>query len=622
MKLFESIFIYLVAALIVFSNYGVGNASDHLYRGHGIAMHGKLKYPDNFRNFEYVNPRAPKGGAVRLGSIGGYDTFNTFIIKGRKAAGLNRIYDTLMESSADEPFSMYGVLAESIEVPKDRSWAVFTLRKGAYWHDGRPISAADLIWSFNFLLTKGHPYYRFYYGNVSKVEKIGERQVKFSFEPGKNRELPLILGQLQVFPKHYWENRDPTKTTLIPPLGSGPYKIKSYEPNRSITYERVENYWGRELPVNRGRHNFRQIVYEYFRDGTVALEAFKAGRFDFRQENSSKAWATGYKIPALKKGFLLKRSFKHERTQGMQGFVFNTRRQVFNDRRVREALSYAFDFEWSNKTLFYSQYKRTESFFANSELSALGMPSAEELVILEPYRTKLPQEVFSSYYTAPETDGSGNNRDNLRKARNLLKRAGWKFDRGLRRLVHQESGQPLEFEILLVSPLFERIALPFKKNLKKLGIIAHVRTVDSAQYQKRTQSFDFDMVVTTWGQSSSPGNEQRMYWTSNAADRTGSRNLSGLKNNVVDELVEGLIAASDRKKLVAHSHALDRVLLWQHLVIPHWHTDNDRIVYWNRFGMPVRTSKNGIVFSAWWIDPKKDFALRRAGYGAAMRGGR
>lgn len=582
-------------------------------------MHGKLKYPSTFKYFDYVNPVSPKGGIVRLGAIGGYDTFNNFIIKGRKAAGLSRIYDTLMESSADEPFSMYGVLAESITVPNDRSWVIFKLREAARWHDGQLVTAEDLIWSFKFFLTKGHPYYRFYYGNVSKVEKLDDRTVKFSFKPGENRELPLILGQLQVLPKHYWVKRDLTKTTLTPPLGSGPYKIKSFEPNRSIIYERVKDYWGSKLPVNKGRHNFDQIVYEYFRDGTVALEAFKAGRFDFRQENSSKAWAIGYDVPAIEQGSLQKRSFKHARTQGMQGFVFNTRRQVFRDRKVRNALSYAFDFEWSNKTLFYNQYTRTESYFANSELAAPKTPSPQEIAILEPFRAKLPSEVFDASYIAPRSDGSGNIRINLRKAKNLLNSAGWTFDRIQKKLIHQKTGFPFEFEILLVSPLFERIVLPFKKNLEKLGITALVRTVDSAQYQKRTQNFDFDMVVMTWGQSSSPGNEQRMFWSSSAADRPGSQNLSGIKNSVVDELIEKLIATPSRESLVFHSNALDRVLLWQYLVIPHWHTKYDRIIFWNKFGIPSITPKNGIVFSAWWIDQKKNAELDRAGYGSAKK---
>lgn len=597
--------------LAAFAARADGAASDTAsYRGHGLAMHGSLKYKPDFKHFDYVNPKAPKGGVVRLGANGGFDTFNTFIIKGRKAAGLGRLYDTLMESSDDEPFSMYGVLAESIEVPKDRSWVIFTLRQEARWHDGKPVTVEDVIWTFNFLVEKGHPYYRFYYGSVAKVEKTGPRSVKFTFKPVENRELPLILGQLQVFPKHFWEKRDPTITTSEPPLGSGPYRIKSFEANRSITYERVKDYWAKNLPVKRGRDNFDGVIYEYFRDGTVALEAFKAGRFDYRRENSSKAWATAYDIPAVKKGFLIKRAFQHERTQGMQGFVFNLRRDVFKDPKVREALAYGFDFEWSNKTLFYGQYKRSLSYFANSELASRGLPSKTEIAILEPYRDRLAKEIFTAEFKVPVTDGSGNSRPNLRIARKLLADAGWRFDRKQRKLVHGKSGKPLEFEVLLVSPLFERVALPFKKNLEKLGVTLHVRTIDSAQYQKRTQSFDFDMVVSTWGQSSSPGNEQRLYWSSAAANREGSSNLAGLKSKVVDGLVEKLIAAPSRESLVSATRALDRVLLWQHLVIPHWHTGTDRTVYWNKFGIPDVVPINGSQFSTWWVDPKKAADLK------------
>ena len=608
----------LTTAVCLMSFTLVAASAEPTYRGHGLAMHGTLKYKPDFQHFDYVNPNAPKGGTVRLGANGGYDTFNTFIVKGRKAAGLNRIYDTLMESSDDEPFSMYGLLAESVAVPKDRTSATFTLRKNARWHDGKPVTAEDLIWTFNFLLEKGHPYYRFYYGSVDTVTKVGPRSVKFIFKPGENRELPLILGQLQVFPKHYWATRDPTKSTpLEPPLGSGPYRVLSFEANRSITYERMKNYWAKDLPIKRGRDNFDQVIYEYFRDGTVALEAFKAGRFDYRHENSSKAWATAYDIPAVKDGLLIKNAFKHERTQGMQGFVFNLRRDVFNDAKVREALSYAFDFEWSNKTLFYSQYKRTKSYFANSELASKNLPTKEELVILEPHRKFLPKQVFSKIFDVPQTDGSGNSRGNLRKARKLLADAGWRFNRKKRQLVHKKSGKALAFEVLLVSPLFERVVLPFKKNLERLGVALQVRTVDSAQYQKRIQSFDFDMVVTTWGQSSSPGNEQRLYWSTSAADREGSRNLAGLKSKVIDTLVEKLIAAPTRESLVQHTRALDRVLLWHHVVIPHWHTGTDRTAYWNKFGMPKTLPKNGISFSTWWVDPKKAATLaeRRANGG-------
>jgi len=576
---------------------------------HGIAMHGDLKYGRDFKHFDYVNPRAPKGGEVRLSAIGTFDTFNPFIIKGNPVDGIGRIYDTLMVGSADEAFSQYGLLAEKVELPKDRSWVAFTLRPEARWHDGKPVAVEDVIWTFDTLRTKGQPFYRGYYGNVDKVEKSGDRTVKFLFKPGANRELPLILGQLPILPKHYWEPRDFTKTTLDPPLGSGPYKIAGFEPGRRVRYERVEDYWGKDLPVNVGRDNFDVIQHDYYRDGTVALEAFKANEYDFRAENSSKAWATAYDFPAIASGAVKKEELPHNRSTGMQGFVFNARRPLFQDPRVRRALAYVFDFEWSNRTLFYGQYARTRSYFDNSELAATGLPTGAEKSILEPHRQRLPTEVFTAVYDPPATDGSGKIRGNLREAAKLLRAAGWQVDKTTRKLTHTRTGEVMDFEILLVSPLFERVVLPFKKNLSRLGITANVRTVDSAQYRRRLDDFDFDMIVGTWGQSLSPGNEQRNYWGSAFADRPGSRNLVGIKSPVVDALIEGVIAASDRESLVNQVRALDRVLQWGHWVIPHWHIPYDRIVYWDKFGRPAVTPAQGVQFDTWWVEPAKSAAV-------------
>ena len=582
-----------------------------VYRGHGIAMHGDLKYPAGFKHFDYVNPDAPKGGDVKLGSIGGFDTFNGFIVKGRSAAGLGLMYDSLMASSSDEPFSMYGLIAESVEMARDRSWVIFHLNPKARWHDGKPITVEDVIWTFNTLVEKGTPFYRYYYGNVAKIEKVAARSVKFSFKPGENRELPLIVGQLTVLPKHYWEKRDFSKTTLEPPLGSGPYRLKSFEANRRVVYDRVKDYWAAKHPVRRGEYNFDTVRFEYFRDSTVSREAFKAGAFDHQSESSSKAWATEYDTSAVKDGNLIKRKFKHNRSSGMQGFVFNLRRPLFQNARVRQALAHAFDFEWSNKTLFYGQYSRTNSYFDNSELASTGLPKGDELKLLDRFRDTLPPQVFKSAYTAPKTDGSGNIRANLRIANKMLRNAGWRFDRGNRILKHEKSGKEFRFEILLVSPLFERVVLPFKQNLKRLGIEVRVRTVDSAQYQKRVQKFDFDMIVGSWGQSLSPGNEQRNYWGSDAAARTGSRNLAGLKDPVVDKLVEKLIAAPTRKDLVTFTRALDRVLLWKFLVIPHFHIPYDRVLYWDMFGIPKVTPDSGANLFTWWVDPARLKALRQ-----------
>jgi len=575
---------------------------------HGLAMHGDLKYPAGFKNFEYTNPAAPKGGTVRLNAVGTFDSFNSFIVKGNGAAGLGFIYDNLMHGSADEAFSQYGQLAESIEVPKDRSWAAFTLRAEAKWHDGKPVSVADVIWTFNTLTTKGTPFYRFYYGNVADVVQTGPRTVRFNFKPGENRELPLILGQLTILPKHYWQNRDFTKTTLEPPLGSGPYKIESFEAGRSITYTRIKDWWGENIPVNRGQYNFDTIRYDYYRDSTVALLAFKGGEYDYRAENSSKAWATAYKTPNVEKGLIRKVEINHNRSSGMQAFVMNTRRDLFKDRRVRKALAYGFDFEWSNKNLFYGQYSRTRSYFDNSELAATGVPEGDELKLLEPYRGRIPDEVFSQSYNPPKNDGSGNVRRNLRSGGRLLTEAGWRIKDNKR--VHEKTGKPLEFEVLLVSPLFERIVLPFAKNLEKLGVTVRVRTVDPSQYRRRIDTFDFDVIVGGAGQSLSPGNEQRSYWGSTAADIEGGRNTIGIKDPVIDELIEKVIAAPDRKALVASVKALDRVLQWGHWVIPHWHAKYDRVAYWDKFGRPRITPIQGNQFLAWWVDPKKEEALK------------
>ena len=601
----------VLGTLVLIGTSGLGASSDEARPSHGIAMHGDLKYPLDFKHFDYVNPEAPKGGTVRLQAIGTYDTFNPFIVKGSPAAGIGRIYETLMAGSADEPFSAYGLLAESITVPGDRSWVQFTLRPEARWHDGRPVTADDVVWTFETLITKAVPFYRGYYGDVKKVEKLDERTVRFTFGGGTNRELPLILGQLVVLPKHYWAERDFTKTTLEPPLGSGPYRIGGFEPGRHVEYERVDGYWGRELPVNAGRDNFDRIRHDYYRDGTVSVEAFKAGEYDFRFENSSKNWATSYDFPALQQGLVKKEEIPHDRSTGMQAFVFNTRRPLFRDRKVRQALAYAFDFEWSNRTLFYGQYQRNRSYFDNSELAATGVPGPAELAILEPYRGLLPEEVFTKAYDPPATDGSGRIRANLRQGSKLLREAGWGIDKTTRKLTHKATGRAMEFEILLVSPLFERIVLPFKKNLERLGITASVRTVDSAQYRRRLDDFDFDIVIGSWGQSLSPGNEQRDFWGSDFADRPGSRNLAGIKDPAVDALIEGVVNAPDRKSLVNHVRALDRVLQWGHWVIPQWHIPYDRLVYWDRFGRPEVTPTQGVQFDTWWIDAGKVDALEK-----------
>ncbi|GHD56900.1 ABC transporter [Thalassobaculum fulvum] len=574
---------------------------------HGIAMHGDLKYAPDFTHFEYVEPNAPKGGTLVSEATGSFDSFNPFILRGQPASGVALIYDTLTEQAQDEPFSEYGALAESIEMPADRSWVAFNLRPEARWHDGRPVTAGDVVWTFDTLVEKGAPFYRAYYGDVVEVKATSEHRVLFVFKGPGNRELPLILGQLAVLPKHWWQGKDFANPPFEPPLGSGPYRVKGYEAGRTVTYERVADYWGKDVPAMRGRWNADTIRYEYFRDRDIATEAFKAGAFDLRAENSSKRWATAYSFPGLDAGMAIKEEVPHQNVAGMQGFVFNTRRPVFRDRTVREAIGYAFDFEWTNKALMYGAYTRTDSYFDNSELGSSGLPTGAELALLEPFRDRLPPEVFTTEFTVPKTDGSGNPRQNLRTALKLLREAGWAVKNGV--LTNAE-GQALSFEILLVSPDMERIVLPFAANLEKLGIKASVRTVDPAQFQNRVRDFDFDMIVGSFGQSQSPGNEQRDYWSSAMADLKGSRNVIGVRDPVVDALVEKVIQAPDREALVAATRALDRVLLWGFYVVPHFHSETYRLVYWNKFGKPAVAPKYGLGYpDTWWIDPAKAAAV-------------
>lgn len=571
---------------------------------HGIAMHGDMKYPSDFTHFEYTNPNAPKGGSVTLSASGTFDSFNPDIVKGDAAAYLELIYDTLMAPAMDEPFTVYGLIAEKIEYPKDRSWVIFHINPKARFHDGHPITAEDVVFTFHRLMEDGQPFYRAYYADVVDVEALDAQRVKFTARDDKNRELPLVLGQLKVLPKHYWEGRDFSKANLEPPLGSGPYRIKSFDSGKSIQFERVQDYWASDLPVHRGMYNFDTVNVEYYRDQTVMLEAFKGERYDFREENQSKRWATEYDGPKFVSGDIIKQEILHQNPTGMQAFVMNTRRDLFKDSRVRRALDLAFDFEWTNKQLFYGAYNRTESFFSNSELASSGLPSEAELKLLNPFREDLPAELFNQPYVTPTTDGSGNNRKNIRAAIKLLKQAGWTFQGT--DLVHAESGEPFQFEILLYNKDFERIVLPYIKNLKKLGIEASARVVDSTNYIRIVRDFEFDMIIGGFGQSNSPGNEQRDYWFSKFADHKGSRNLIGVKDPVVDTLIEQVISAQTRQELVIACRALDRVLLWNHYVVPQWHINKHRIAYWDKFQHPAIAPIYGDVgFFTWWLTPSK-----------------
>jgi len=569
---------------------------------HGIAMHGKPKYPPNFPHFDYVNPSAPKGDTLRLAVVAnGFDTFNPFHLRGVAAAGISGyLYDTLMEPSADEPFSAYGLIAESIETPADRSYVVFNLRPEARFQDGEPITAEDVAFSFNTLVTEGHPFFRNYYADVSNVTVESPRRVRFDFDTTKNRELPMILGQLPILPAHYWADREFGDSGLTPPLGSGPYRIAEFDAGRSVTYERVNDYWAKDLGVRKGRFNFNQIRYDYYNDDTVALEAFKAGNFDFRLESSAKNWATSYTGQHFESGEIITETIGHQRPAGMQGFVFNTRKAIFSDPRVRKALTYAFDFEWANRNLFYDQYTRSNSYFANSELASSGLPEGRELEILEPYRDSLPPRVFNQIYQPPVTDGQQGLRANLKIALEELRAAGYSIKNG--KMVHSETGETLAFEVLLFQKTFERVVLPFKNNLARLGVDVTVRLVDSNQYVQRVRSFDYDMTTQVFGQSDSPGNEQRDYWHSSNVDVNGSRNYVGVNNPVVDELVAQVIQAPDREELVYRTRALDRVLLNEYYVVPHWYLASDRVAYWSYLKHPGHTAKNGIDINDWWVE--------------------
>lgn len=570
---------------------------------HALSLHGSPALPAGFRHFPYANPQAPKGGLLRLDALGTFDSLNPFINRGVAADGLSRIYDTLTVSSEDEPYSRYGLLAERIEEdPQDGSWIIYHLRPQARFHDGRAVTSRDVVFSFETIQRVGSPAYKAYFAGVARVEALTPHSVKFHFRQRDNRELALIVGELAILPAHYWRTREFDSTSLEPPLGSGPYRISKVDPGRGIHYERVPDYWGRDLPVNRGLHNFDRIQYRYYRDGSIAFEGFKAGQYDIRHENKAKTWATEYNFPAVQKGQVLRIEQRHQRPAPAQGFFFNTRRKPLDDRRVREALAQGFDFEWANPRLFYNAYARTRSYYDNSELAAQGLPTKAELRILSPWRTQLPATVFGPAVLPPVSQGDGYNRSNLLKAQTLLQQAGWRYRDGALR---NADGQPLVLEMLLVQPEFERIVQPLRRQLARLGVTLNIRILDAAQYVERLRQFDFDLTVSGVPASISPGNELWNFWSSDAARTPGSQNLTGLQSPVVDALIAGITQAKSRADLVDQVRSLDRVLRAEWLMIPNYHTPFFRIAAWDRFQRPALTPRYGYGLDSWWFDAGK-----------------
>ncbi|WP_445492409.1 extracellular solute-binding protein [Rhodopseudomonas sp. RCAM05734] len=579
---------------------------------HALSLFGEIKYPADFTRYAYVNPDAPKGGMARQISIGTFDNFNVVVagVKGSIAPAVQYLYETLSTESLDEISTEYGLLAEASQHPGDFSWVTYRLRKEAKWHDGRPVTPEDVIFSME-VLKKYSPRYAGYYRHVGKVEKVGDRDIKFSFDAPGNRELPLIVGQLMVLPKHWWEGsdsegrkRDVSQTTLEKPLGSGPYRIKEFTPGRSVTMERVKDYWGAKLPVRIGQHNLDELRFEFFRDNTVALEAFKADQADWIAENSAKQWATQYDFPAVAEKRVVKEEFPVRNSGRMQGFVLNLRRDTFKDARVRRAFNYAFDFEEMNKRLFYGQYKRINSYFEGTKLASSGLPEGAELALLETLRDKVPAEVFTTPYANPVGGNPEAVRSNLREASKLLKEAG--FEVRERKLV-DPAGKPVSVEILVRDPASERLALFYKPSLERLGVTVAIRTVDDAQYQNRIRAFDYDMITDLWAQSLSPGNEQRDYWGSQSADQPGSNNTVGIKNPAIDALIEKIIYAVDRPSLVAATKALDRVLLWNFYVVPQFTYGFIRYARWDRFSHAEPLPEFGVsgLPTLWWYDADK-----------------
>src|SRR5262245_30484274 len=578
---------------------------------HGLSAFGDLKYPANFAHFGWVNPDAPKGGrlaTIGTGALTTFDSFNNFILKGDPAQGLELLFDSLMTRATDEPDAVYALVARSAELAADGKSVTFQLRGEAKFSDGSPLTAEDVAFTFVSLKEKGHPNYRILLRDVAEAQALDPTRVRFSFTGTQIRDLPLTVASLPILSKAYYSSHEFEQTTLDPPLGSGPYKIGDFKQGTFVTYRRRPDYWGKDLPVTRGRFNFDEVRYEYYRDRTAALESFKAGAYDLREEFTSRDWATGYDVPAVRQGRILLLTMPDENPSGAQGFFLNTRRAKLADVRVRKALDYAFDFEWTNKNIFYGLYQRTESFFENSDMKARGKPSPAELALLEPFRARLPAEVFGEPYTSPVADGTGQDRKMLREAARLLDEAGWKVKDGKR---VDANGEPLDLEFLIFDPVSERIITPYLKNLQALGVPATIRRVDPAQYERRLKAFDFDVVTTRYTLRLTPGLEVRGFWGSEAAKTDGSFNLAGINDPVVDALINKILEARSRDDLKAATRALDRVLRAGHYWVPHWFKAAHHVVHWDLFGRPAVKPRfeRGITHS-WWFDPEKAARLK------------
>jgi microcin C transport system substrate-binding protein len=585
-------------------------------RHHALSLIGEPKFKAGFQHFDWINPNAPKGGILRQRAIGSFDTLNHFAAKGSPGVGLSRLlHATLMTTSLDEASTDYCLIAEWVSMSGDVSSATFKLRPEARFHDGTPITPDDVIFSLN-VLKAANPQYSLYYKNVVKAERTGDHLVTFTFDRPGNRELPQVVGALPIVPKHYWEAkgedgqpRDIARGSMEIPIGAGPYRIKHMEGGRGITYERVADWWAKDLPVMRGQWNFDEIRFTYYRDRLAAFEEFKAGKTDFWPESSAKGWATGYDFEAVKRGLVKKQYLKTDQLIPMQGFAFNLRRKQFQDPRVRQAFNLAYDHEFANRNMFFGQYERQSSYFENSELKATGRPSGLELEILESVHGGVPPEVFTEEYKNPVNLTPEDFRRHMSAAHKLFAQAGWKPKDGV---LTNADGEPLMVEFLLVQPDFERLVQLYRQSLEKLGVKVSIRVVDSAQYRRRIDTFDFDIVVASFAQSLSPGNEQREFWGSEAAGKEGSRNVIGIKNPAIDKLVERIIFAKDRAELVAATRALDRVLLWNHYLIPQFYSPYERLAHWDKLGRPEKLPTHASaliqVLQAWWID--KDAAKR------------